>query len=173
MHILFPDHIIKLLLESKHTNNSPIYWALLERLMPRQRLLLKGPIVDANNRLNGIFPSFNLFSNEFSPGDRLIDIFTSCISFHSTNRKNEESRKVYIWKLNEIIFEASLDSKIAVAVLDTSIKNQVTIFIVYIHTYNRPVVKTIHHAINVTSMEAELFAIKCSINQATHISNIN
>jgi len=64
--------------------------------MPRQQLLLKGPIVDENNRLNRIFPSFDSFSNEFSLGDRLIDIFASHISFHSTNRKNEKSRKVHI-----------------------------------------------------------------------------
>ena len=52
--------------------------------------------MDANNRLNRIFPSFDSFSNVFSPGDRLIDIFTSHILFHSTNRKNKESKKVHI-----------------------------------------------------------------------------
>ena len=33
--------------------------------------------------------------------------------------------------------------------------------------------KTIYHAINVTSTEAELFAIRCSINQATQLQGIN
>jgi len=34
-------------------------------------------------------------------------------------------------------------------------------------------VKTIHHPINVTSTEAELFAIRCSINQATQLQGLN
>ena len=141
--------------------------------MPRQRLLLKGLIVDANNRLNGISSFFDSLSNEFFPSDRLIDIFTSHILFHSTNRRNKKSRKMYIQKLNKITFEAFLDSKTAVIVSDTSIKNQVTTSIVHIYTYNSPVIKTIHYTINVTLTEAELFAIRCSINQAICISNIN
>jgi len=66
-----------------------------------------------------------------------------------------------------------LDSKTAIAVLDTSIKNQVATSIAHIYTYDRPVVKTIHHTINVTLTEAKLFAIKYGINQAICIFNIN
>jgi len=141
--------------------------------MSRQRLLFKGHIVDANNRLNSIFPSFDSFSDEFFPSNRLIDIFASHILFYFTNRRNKKSRKVYIQKLNKITFEAFLNSKTAVIVLDTSIKNQVATSIVYIHTHNSLVIKTIHHTINVTLTEAELFAIRCGINQAICISNIN
>ena len=43
----------------------------------------------------------------------------------------------------------------------------------HIHSHDNLVVKTIHHAINVTTTEAELFTIRCSINQASHIPNIN
>jgi len=39
-----------------------------------------------------------------------------------------------------------------------------SIFHIYIH--NKPIVKTLHYAVNITSMEAELFAIRCGINQA-------
>ena len=56
--------------------------------------------------------------------------------------------------------------------LDTSIKNQVATFITHIHVYDTPVIKTIHHAINVTSTEAELFVIRCSLNQATQLTSI-
>jgi len=78
--------------------------------------------------------------------------------------KNKENRKAYIQKLNTIIFEAFKDSRTSVIILDASIKNQVTISIVHIHTYNSLVVKMIHYAVNVTLTEAELFAIRCSIN---------
>ena len=41
------------------------------------------------------------------------------------------------------------------------------------HTYNNPITKTIHHAVHVTSIKAELFAIKCSINQVSNQDNIS
>ena len=56
---------------------------------------------------------------------------------------------------------------------DTSVKNNVAISIAYIHIYDKPITKTLYHAVNITSSEAELFAIRCSINQATSIMSIS
>jgi len=61
----------------------------------------------------------------------------------------------------------------AIVVSDASIKNQVAMSITYIHIYNNPIIKTLHHTINVTSTEAELFIIRYGINQATQVVNIN
>jgi len=130
-------------------------------------LNIKDSIVDANNKLNGVFPSFDLFSSKFSPVDRLIDIFPSYFSFHSMNRKYKESKKAYIYELNEITFQVVMDSKSVVVVSDASIKNQVTTLIAHVHTHDSFVIKTIYHTINVTLTEAELFTIRCGINQAT------
>jgi len=116
--------------------------------------------VDANNRLNRLFPSFNPFCSKFSSEDRLIDIF-SCFSFHSVNRRSKEGIKVHIFKLNNITFQASTDSKAVVVVSDTSIKNQVATAMTHIYTHDSLVIKTIHHTINITLTEAELFAIRC------------
>ena len=41
------------------------------------------------------------------------------------------------------------------------------------HTYNRPIIKTIHHVVHVTNTEAELFAIRCGINQALNLDNVS
>ena len=41
--------------------------------------------------------------------------------------------------------------------------------IVHIHSYLNSINKTLHHAIGITSTEAELFAIRCGINQAIQI----
>ena len=38
---------------------------------------VKSSIIDANNRLNGIFHSFDSFNNEFFPRNRFIDMFPS------------------------------------------------------------------------------------------------
>jgi len=46
-----------------------------------QQLNVKGSIVDTNNRLNGIFPSFNSLNYEFSPSYRLIDMFLVIFCF--------------------------------------------------------------------------------------------
>ena len=116
-----------------------------------------------NNRFNEIFPSFVLFSSKFSSEDRLIDIFPSCFSFHSSNEKSKESLKTHLCNLDNITLQASADSQSAIIVLDTSIKNQVGTSIAYIHIHNNPVIKIIHHTINIITTEAELFAIRYSI----------
>jgi len=41
------------------------------------------------------------------------------------------------------------------------------------HIANHPLTKTVHHAAFVTSMEAELFAIRCGINQACTKENVS
>ena len=54
----------------------------------------------------------------------------------------------------------------ALVVTDASIKNDIAISVSHIHLANHPLIKTVHHAMFVTSTEVELFAIRCSINQA-------
>ena len=126
-----------------------------------------------DNRTNKIFPSFDQFNKEFSLSNRLIDIFPSYFSFYSINQRCKESIKTYTHKVNDIIHLASADPKSIVVVSDTSIKNQVITLIVHIHIHNSPLIKMIHHAVNILSTEAKLFAIRCSINQGTCISNIS
>jgi len=65
----------------------------------------------------------------------------------------------------------SVDPKTTIVVLDTSIKNQVTTSIAYIHIHDTPVVKMIHHTVNITFTEAKLcesdaklFVIRCGLN---------
>ena len=94
-------------------------------------------------------------------------MFPSYFYFYSVDWKNKESNKVHIYKLNKLIFQTSINSKTAVVVLDVSIKNQVAILIAYIHIHNNLIIKTLYHAINITSTEVELFTIRCGINQAT------
>ena len=60
-----------------------------------------------------------------------------------------------------------------IIVLDTSIKNNVTISIAHIYSYNSPVIKMIHYVVNVSLTEVKIFTLRYSINQATQQSNIN
>ena len=45
--------------------------------------------------------------------------------------------------------------------------------IVHIYSHSNPIKKTLHYAIDITSSEAELFAIRCSINQAIQFPEIS
>ena len=121
--------------------------------------------------MNEIFHSFNSFSSKFSLGNRLLDIFPSYFSFYLLERKNIERKKAYIYKLNKIILQILADSRIAVIISNVSIKNQVVMFIAHIHIYNKSVIKILYHTIT-TSTEAELFAIRCRLNQAIQLDNI-
>jgi len=66
------------------------------------------------------------------------------------NRKSEEGRTVHICNLDKIILQMSANSKMAVIVLDVSIKNQAAASIAYIHIHNSPIIKTLYHVVNVT-----------------------
>ena len=92
--------------------------------------------------------------------------------FYYLNRKSDQSIKSHLHNLNSITLQASLDLHSVIIISDTSIKNQVATLISHIHSHNSPVIKTIHHTVNVSSTEAKLFVIRCSINQATYLPNI-
>ena len=122
-----------------------------------------------DNKHNQFFLSFSFFNKEFKPGNRLIDLFSDCFSFHFQS----SNTKKHIQKLNEIVLRASSNPSSTIIMSDASIKNHVATLILHIHYYNKPVIKTMHRVINVTTTKAELFAIHCGINQAVANSDIN
>ena len=69
--------------------------------------------------------------------------------------------------------QAFMSPHTAIVVSDTSIKNDIATSISHIHICDQPLVKMVHHAAFVTSTEAELFAIRCGINQACNKKNIS
>jgi len=99
----------------------------------------------------------------------LIDIFSSHFSFHQANCKDKKNKVVHNCKLNDIFTEALLNSKSIIVVSDASIKKNVITSITHIHSYSSPIKKTLHHVINITTTKAELFAIRCGIDQAVQI----
>ena len=137
-------------------------------LTAKQRLRLKSPLIDVDDKRNEFFPSFSFF-NEFKPGSWLTDLFPDRFSFHS----HLSCVKKHIEKLDEIVLRASSNPTSTIIVSDASIKNHIATLISHIYSFNKPVVKTIHRAINVTTTEAELFTIWCGINQAVTNFNTN
>jgi len=126
-----------------------------------------------NNQFNEVFPSFDLLNPEFTPGVRIIDCFSNWFSFHLFSKSNDQQFKSCIQQLNNLAIESSNTPSNALVVMDTSVKNNITSSITHIHVCNKPIIKMLHYAINVTSSEAEFFAIRCGINQATHLHGIS
>jgi len=61
--------------------------------------------------------------------------------------------------LEEVMFKVSSNLFSTIVVSDASIKNLIATSILYIHFFNKPVIKTLHMAINITTAKAKLFAI--------------
>ena len=76
-------------------------------------------------------------------------------------------------QLNEMTIISLENPSHTLVITDTSIKNNVATSIAHIHIHNRPVVKILHHTVNVNSMEAKLFTIRYSINQTTNSIGIS
>ena len=123
---------------------------------------LKLLLIDTDDKHNKFFLSFSFFNNEFKPGKHIVDIFSDCYSFHS----HILNIKKHMKNLEETTIRALSDPFSSIIVSDASIKNQVTTSILHIHSFNKPIVKTLHRATNVTTAKAKLFAIRCGINQA-------
>ena len=133
-------------------------------LIPFQCSKIKDSIVDMNNRFNEVFLFFDSLNSEFAPEARLIDIFSRCFLFHLSFNQSSNNIKSHICLLNEITLESFLDSTVALVVFNATIKNNVATSISHIHIHNKLVIKTLYHIVNVTTTEAELFAIRYSIN---------
>ena len=122
------------------------------------------------NRFNKYFPSFIPLHSEFSPGLRVIDNFSDRISFNVHDK--EKDNKSHAYQLDDMVLESSLFPSTTIIVSDVSIKNNVATSISYMHINNKPLIKMIHHVVHITSTEAELFAIRCNINQAMNFNNV-
>jgi len=121
-----------------------------------------------DDKCNEFFPFFSFFNKEFNPGNHIVDIFPDYFSFHPCPL----NIKKHIENLEEIMLWASSDPFSSIVLLDVNIKNQVATSILHIHSFNKPIVKTLHRAINITTAKAKLFAICCGINQAVANHNI-
>ena len=94
-------------------------------------------------------------------------MFNSCFSFHLFSKCSDQNLKLHIQQLDNLALKSSSTLSNALIIIDANIKNNITTSISHIHIHNKPVVKTLHYAVNITRTEAELFTIRCSINQAT------
>ena len=165
-HALPPNHILQSLLESRLTIYKTHHHLSLDLLTKHQGEMIKGPIIDMNNRFNKVFPSFDSLNSEFSPGNRIINTLSSCFSFHPFSKQSKDSLLSCSHQLDNLAIVSSKNPLYALVVTNASIRNNVITSIAHIHICDKPIVKTLHYIVNITSMEAKLFVMKYGINQA-------
>ena len=169
-----PDnHILKNLLNDVPPSNKLYNTHNIGSLTNRQRSLTKGHLVDSNIKSYGIFPSFSPLDPEFFPSHCIIDKFSNRFSFNLVNKKGKNQNNIHSQELDDLTLRCSSEPNTALVITDASIKNDIATSISHIYLANRLLIKTVHHASFVTSMEAELFAIRCGINQACSIGNVS
>jgi len=173
VHTLLSSHILQSLMEPGSNSSLNKHQLSLGALTQCQCELINEPLVDMNNCFNEVFPSFVSLHSEFSSGCRVIDIFSSQFSFHLSSKHKDDNFKAHIQQLDNLAIKSSSIPLHALIITDASIKNNIATSISHIHIHNKPITKTLHHAVNIMSTEAELFVIRCGINQATNSNDVS
>jgi len=93
-----------------------------------------------------------------------MDNFSDHFSSNLVNKKEKDN--FCVQELDEMVLQISSSPTTAFVATNASIKNDIVTSVSHLHIANHPLVKTVHHAAFITSMEAELFTIRCGINQA-------
>jgi len=123
---------------------------LLYSLTKCQHSLIKRHIVNMDNRFNKDFSSFDPLNPEFCLGNRIIDNFSNRFSFHLFAKSSNHSFKLCLQQLDALAIESSTFATNVLVITDTSVRNNITSSITHIRVHNKPVVKTLHHTVNVT-----------------------
>ena len=157
---LLENHLIRTLMDdllNLHIKPSP---HSINMLTECQKSITKGHLIDSNNKLFGIFPSFSPLNPELILCSRIVDVFSDQFSFNIANK--EKNDKLCFQQLDDMTLQSFSSPHTAIIVTDASIKNDIATSVSHIHIHNHPLIKMVHHVTFVTSIEAELFTIRCS-----------
>ena len=75
--------------------------------------------------------------------------------------------------LDKMTLQLSFSPHMVIIVTDASIKKDIATSISHVYICNHLLTKTVHHAVYIMSTEAEIFAIRCGINQVYSKKNIS
>jgi len=88
--------MINSLLDSYHTKDYPLYRFLTSNLIQKQQTKLKSPIKDINEHLLEITKYFYPLYQIFFSGSKVVDHFSSSITFHSPSLASDEDLHKHI-----------------------------------------------------------------------------
>ena len=95
---LFASHLIRTLMNDLSNLSTKPLSHSINTLTNCQRTIIKGFLIDSNNKLYRVFPSFSLFHLELFPDSRMVDNFPDQFSFNLANK--EKNDKLHLQQLN-------------------------------------------------------------------------
>ena len=171
---ILSTHAINSLLDSQHAKNHPPHKTATSKLTSKQWFNLKSPIKDVNKHLNGIRECFNPLFPLFSLGSRVVNHFPSRFSFHFPFSSSNKDLYHHIQNLNQAFRSFQIAPHNIAIVADRGIKkSQVATTVAHIWSENSIVQCLQANLINVTSIEAELMAIRLGLISAMEEENIH
>ena len=129
---LFKQHAINSLLDEYYFKKTISYCIATCHFTSKQYLKIKSPIVDINNYLNQILPTFDSLNRELYSSFCLVDTFPNYFSFNLANCKDFNTRITYQNKLENIYKALSNNHNTVLIISDISIKNNITILVLHI-----------------------------------------
>ena len=168
---LLENYLIRTLMDEPHNAHNKPTPHSINTLTKHQKTIIKGHLIDSNNKLFGIFPSFSPLNLKLNLGSRIVDVFSDQFSFNLVNR--EKNNKIHFQQLDEMTLYLFSLPHMAIVITDASVKNDIAISVSHVHICDHPLIKMVYCAAFITSTEAELFAIRCSINQAYSKENVS
>ena len=168
---LTPFHAINSLLDLQHAKGQPPHKMTMSKLTSKQQANLKSPIKDINKHLNSIRNCFNSTFSLFSLGSRVVNHFSSRISFHSPS---SSSNKDLFHHLDHAFKSSQTSSYSTTVIADGGVKkSHVATAVTHIWSDNSIIQRLQVNSINITSVEAELMAICLGLIPAMDKENIH
>jgi len=140
----------------------------------KQQANLKSPIKDVNKRLNSVRNCFNPLHPLFSPGSRIVDHFSSRISFHSPSSSSDEDLYQHLQSLNLAFRSSQVNPNSAAVIADGGVKKtHVATAAAHIWTHHSVIKQLQVYSLNITPIEAELMAIRTGLIPAMEVDGVH
>ena len=140
----------------------------------KQQANLKGPIKDINEHLNGIRNCFNPLYPLFSPSSKIVNYFSSRISFYFPSSLSDKDLHQHLQSLNLAFRSSQINSNSIAVIANRGIKKSyIAIAVAHVWSDNSIVKQLQVYSINDISIEAKLMAIHTSLISAMEINNIH
>jgi len=89
-------HIINLLLNKHYLKKFKPHCLSIGYLTDKKHSKVKSSVIDTNNCLNKVFPTFNRLYKKLSSGFQLVDTFPDHFPFHTVNCKDNKIKNTYL-----------------------------------------------------------------------------
>jgi len=167
-------HAINSLFDSQHAKNQLPHRVTTSKLTAKQQAKLKSLIKDVNERLNSVRQCFNSLHPLFSSGSRVVNHFSSRISFYSPPFSSDEDLYQHLQSLNHAFRDSQVSSNSTAVITDGGVKkSQVATVVAHIWSDNMVIKKLQVNSINITALEAKLMAICTRLIPAMEIENVH